>query len=345
MPALALSMIIKDAEKHLLECLASVRDAVDEIIVADTGSTDASIEIAQRAGARVFQIPWEYDFAKARNLSLAQATADWVLVIDADERLDPGAMSMLPSLLADECIAGYQVIIRNYVPSLKQKLWVGSPKLNDAGYAPAQKYPAYFDHQNVRLFRRNPLIYFTGCVHETVGHRIQEIGMSLSRASFIIHHFGLVADEQTLVKKLLLYREMGRRKIADNPCDARAHFELGIVELENFGNAQESLQHFERACALEPTLGVAWFFVGKCQFQLGHCENALQSLHCAESLGYETIATAELSGDANCNLGNYGAACAAYRQALKLSPANAALISKLSSAESKLRTDSTNAPG
>jgi glycosyltransferase involved in cell wall biosynthesis len=342
MPALAVSMIIKDAEKHLMECLSSVREVADEIIVADTGSTDASIAIAQSAGVRVIQIPWENDFSKARNLSLFQVTADWVLMIDADERLDPNAVSVLPVLMADDSIAGYQVTIRNYILSLNQKLWLGPAKPNDSGYAPANIYPAYFDHQNVRLFRRNPQIYFTGCVHETVGRRIQEIGMNLSWAPFVIHHFGLAADEQTLVKKVFSYRDMGRRKVADNPHDARACLELGIVELENFGNEQESLQHFERACKLEPTLGVAWFFAGKCQFKLEDYESALQSLHFAKINGYETTAAAEIAGDANCKLGRYEAACAAYERALVMSPANDTIMAKLNSAESRLSTDSTH---
>src|SRR6202044_351996 len=123
MPTLALSMIVKNAERHLGDCLQSVQGIVDEIVVADTGSTDSSVEIARQAGARILPIPWENDFAKARNLSLAEVKADWVLVLDADERLDAGASKLLPALLADEKAAGFQVTIRNYVASLGHKIW------------------------------------------------------------------------------------------------------------------------------------------------------------------------------------------------------------------------------
>src|SRR5665213_294513 len=108
MPTLALSMIVKNAERHLAGCLQSVQGIVDEIVVADTGSTDSSIEIARQAGARILGIPWENDFAKARNLSLAEVKADWILVLDADERLDTGAAKALSALLADEDAAGFQ---------------------------------------------------------------------------------------------------------------------------------------------------------------------------------------------------------------------------------------------
>jgi glycosyltransferase involved in cell wall biosynthesis len=153
----------------LPDCLESVRGRVDEIVVADTGSTDSSVEVAKVFGAKVVAIPWENDFAKARNLSLAEVTSDWVLMLDADECLDPEAEATLPRLLADAAVAGYQVTIRNYVRSLANKIWDRSAKPNFSTYAPAARYPAFIDHENVRLFRRDPEIYFSGRVHETVG--------------------------------------------------------------------------------------------------------------------------------------------------------------------------------
>ncbi|MEZ6005424.1 MAG: glycosyltransferase [Planctomycetota bacterium] len=68
-------------------CLASVDGIVDEICVVDTGSTDNTIDIARNQGARVESFVWCDDFAAARNASLAMATGDWILVLDADEEL------------------------------------------------------------------------------------------------------------------------------------------------------------------------------------------------------------------------------------------------------------------
>ncbi len=81
-------------------CLASVRGAVDEVIVVDTGSRDATKQIAVEAGARVFDFTWINDFAAARNEALRHATGDWVLVLDADERLGPGAATRLRDAVA-----------------------------------------------------------------------------------------------------------------------------------------------------------------------------------------------------------------------------------------------------
>jgi tetratricopeptide (TPR) repeat protein len=335
MRKLALSMIVRNAESDLSDCLQSVTSIVDEIIVADTGSDDSSREIARQAGAKVISVPWENDFSKARNLSLAEVTCDWVLVLDADERLDPGAADRLPLLLANKHVAGYQVPIRNYLSSLAKKVWDRPAIPNHSTYAPAQSYPAYVDHENVRLFRHDPDIYFTGCVHETTGARILEAGRKLSTANFLIHHFGMVSDEKANPGKLLIYRDLGRQKVAEMPDDAQAHLELGIMELEKFGNVAEALRTLDRACALNPGFGVAWFFAGKAQFQLGQYVAALRSLKRAEAAGHSTPAVAELAGDTNYNLGNYDAACACYRRGLKRDPAGTPLESKLGLAEAR----------
>ncbi len=80
-------MIVKNEEEMLPDCLESIRDWVDEIIIVDTGSTDRTIEIAESFGAKVISQPWEGDFSKHRNYSLDQASSQWLFVIDADERI------------------------------------------------------------------------------------------------------------------------------------------------------------------------------------------------------------------------------------------------------------------
>lgn len=73
---LSLSMIVKNEEKFLPDCLESVKGLVDEIVIVDTGSTDTTKEIAARYGARIFDFEWIGDFSAARNYSLGQCTGD-----------------------------------------------------------------------------------------------------------------------------------------------------------------------------------------------------------------------------------------------------------------------------
>ena len=340
MPTLALSMIVKNEERDLPACLESVRGAVNEIIVADTGSTDSSIEIARAAGARVLSIPWDNDFAKARNLSLDAVTADWVLMLDADERLDPGAPAILPGLLARDNVAGYQVTIRNYVHDLGHKIWDRTARPNDSAYPPARDYAAYVDHENVRLFRRDPAIRFTGRVHETVGWSILDAGRSIATANFVIHHMGITNDLQSRARKILFYLNLGKLKVADMPDNRQAHFELGVSELENLGNAAEALASFKRSREIDPKFALAWFFSGVCHFRLGEFPAALNCFHRAEALGHLSAAVAEILGDTFYNLGEFDEAASSYRRGLKRTdpaqPSAAAPIeSKLGWAEAR----------
>jgi hypothetical protein len=210
MDTLALSMIVRNGASDLGYCLASVNGLANEIVIADTGSTDGSTEIARQFGARVLTIPWEDDFAKARNVSLSQVQSDWVLILDADERLDASAKESLPSLLANKRVTGYQVAIRNWVASLATTLWDRSARPNDGSYPAARAFAGFIDHENVRLFRRSIGVYFTGRVHETVGWRIQETGGTIGSSPLLIHHMGMVRDAQERARKIKFYRDLGR---------------------------------------------------------------------------------------------------------------------------------------
>lgn len=336
MPRLALSMIVKNAARTLEECLASVRGVVDEIVIADTGSTDDTIEMARRSGARVISIPWEDDFSHARNISLAEVASDWVLSLDADERLDPGARGEFPGVLDHTNVCGFLVPIRNYVRDPAMKIWDRAARPNDGSYSPARTYPAFIEHENVRLFRRHPDIYFTGRVHETVGWRIRETGRTIGALRSPIHHFGMAWESpEARFQKIIFYRELGRKKLAEMPENAQAHFEFGLVEMENFGEVGKALPSFERACQLDPNLGVAWFFAGASHFQLGNHVRALYFLQHAEDAGHFIPGVSELLGDTNYKLGNYEAAGNCYRRGLKRLPSSAMFESKLGLAEAR----------
>lgn len=87
MSALAVIVITKNEEQNIGCCLDSVRWA-DEIVVVDANSTDRTVEIAKKYTGKVFIRPWD-GYGAAKNFGLAQCTADWVLWLDADERVTP----------------------------------------------------------------------------------------------------------------------------------------------------------------------------------------------------------------------------------------------------------------
>ena len=92
---LTLCTIARDEEGFLPGCLASVRGLVDRVVVVDTGSADRTVALAEAAGAKVVRHAWDDDFAAARNAALEHVRDGYVLVLDADERLGPGAKRAL----------------------------------------------------------------------------------------------------------------------------------------------------------------------------------------------------------------------------------------------------------
>jgi tetratricopeptide (TPR) repeat protein len=329
MTTVALSMIVRDAAATMAACLESVRGVVDEIVVADTGSTDETIAIATRYDAQVIRVTWRDHFAAARNEALKAVKSDWVLVLDADERLDPSAGSQIRALIGDESTAAYQVTVRNYVFSLEDRIWDRAAKPNDSKLPFARNYPAYVEQENVRLFRHLEEIYFIGRVHESVGSRVFETHRKLGHGAFCIHHFGLGANAETRAHKNHFYRRLGREKLREWPQSAQTHLELGLVELDGFGNLEEALELFERACRLDPRFGAAWFFRGLTLTKLRRMRDALKCLSEAERQGHLTSLVYETQGDAHYNLKEYERACENYDRALHRNAGSPLLESKL----------------
>jgi glycosyltransferase involved in cell wall biosynthesis len=82
-------MIVRDEEDQLPSLMSDVVELFDEIVVVDTGSVDETRAIARSFGARVVEFPWSDDFSAARNYSFEQCTADWIMWLDADDRVPP----------------------------------------------------------------------------------------------------------------------------------------------------------------------------------------------------------------------------------------------------------------
>jgi glycosyltransferase involved in cell wall biosynthesis len=93
-------LIVRNEEATLRDCLSSVADLVQEIIIVDTGSTDGTREVASGFGARVVDFTWQDSFASARNESIRHATGRWIFWLDADEWLDPVGRQKLVALFA-----------------------------------------------------------------------------------------------------------------------------------------------------------------------------------------------------------------------------------------------------
>lgn len=149
---ISLCMIVRDEEDVLARCLDSVRPLVDEIIIVDTGSQDATCSIAQPYADKLLHIDWVDDFAAARNVSFSHATGDYLLWLDADDVI-------LPADLAEF------LELKKTLPSDVDFVMMRYNTSFDAQGNPTMSY------YRERLIRNDPSYRWQGRVHEAVTPR------------------------------------------------------------------------------------------------------------------------------------------------------------------------------
>ena len=99
---LAVVILTKNEEINIVEVIENVRQCTDEILIIDSGSTDRTVELAEQNGAKVFYRAWDNDFSAQRNFALDKTSADWILYIDADERLTAKTVEHIKKILTQE---------------------------------------------------------------------------------------------------------------------------------------------------------------------------------------------------------------------------------------------------
>ncbi len=179
MKKLTLSMIVKNEEKYLEGCLDSVKDIVDEIVIVDTGSTDKTLEIAQRYNSKIFKFEWIHDFSAARNYALSKSTGNWILYLDADERLSADSKEEVKKII-----------------KLNDKLGVNCIVNNIDEYSGNDKTMNY-----VRLFKNDSNIYFKGKAHEQILESLLENGYEIIDSAIEIIHLGYNLPREELKLK------------------------------------------------------------------------------------------------------------------------------------------------
>src|SRR5271157_3277073 len=113
---LSICMIVKNEARLLARCLESCRDIADEIIINDTGSTDATVEIAQSRGARLIASEWKNDFSYSRNISLRAASCAWILWLDADDVVPSQSIPIINDLKKSGGDQVFGFVVRNQKP-------------------------------------------------------------------------------------------------------------------------------------------------------------------------------------------------------------------------------------
>jgi len=274
-PRVSACLIVKNEESRLPRALLSLRGLVDEIIIVDTGSTDRTRPIAEALGARVFATAWNDDFAAARNVGLAQASGEWILILDADEEIAPQDHETLRRLVTSRRNkkAAFRLTTRNYTEECGARGWVA----NDGSYPDLERGSGWFPSAKVRLFPRDPRIRFVYPVHEVVEPTLRELGIPILEGDVPIHHYGRL-DKARLIEKGKTYLSLGLKKLDQLGDDPTALRELA-GQAAGIQDYELALRLWERLLAGHPEDAAAWMNAG---FAALRCERLPQAIACSK---------------------------------------------------------------
>lgn len=260
---LSLCMIVKDEAANLSRCLESARGLVDEIIVLDTGSTDATPAIARSHGAKVHHFAWCHDFSAARNKALKYVTADWVLVLDADEVLVPAIGPALKQAVRQE-----HALVINL---MRQEI--------GATQSPYSLVS--------RLFRHHPEIYFARPYHAMVDDSVAQLLQKEPQWQVIdcpdvaILHYGYepgtIADRDKLQKAKTTMESFYKA----HPGDPYVCSKLGALYVE-MGNLQKGISLLEQGLQSSQVAGSDAPVLYELYYHLGIAYNRIQHFEQAE---------------------------------------------------------------
>ncbi len=232
-PRISACMIVKNEERLLPECLESIRDWVDEIIVVDTGSTDKTQAIAEEFGAKVFEQAWAGDFSRHRNYSIEQATGDWIFIIDADERFVVDDVPAVIDVMREGRVAALSVGVYNVYGHDAERVTFAN---------------------SIRFFKRELNLRYAGIVHNALA---LPSGLAIGRTRARIEHLGYDLPPEQMAAKFQRTRALLQKQLTENPDDTFALFNYaellrGVEPILSDENAGEIIQAAENVVRLIP---------------------------------------------------------------------------------------------
>ena len=222
---LGLAMIVKNEAANLKDWLLAAAPFLDEMIVVDTGSTDDTIKLLEEAGATILHTEWKNNFSEARNLGLRHMLSDWIIVLDADERVDESNWLQLRDIINEPEILAYQVNVRNFH---------------------SQNVLSSYDVlQSYRLFRNGYGIMYEGAVHNqlvpSLERAVLSTGMRTASVPIEIDHYGYALSPEDMYQKRIRIHTMLVNALVNNPGDAYYLFQMLVT--------CNGLQRYEEAAA------------------------------------------------------------------------------------------------
>jgi len=256
-PTLALCMIVKNEADNLRQGLAPIRGGFDEVVIVDTGSDDDTIAVARELGATVVPFEWCDDFSAARNVSLSQATADWILWLDGDDRIGLEELGQLRQALSREPSQAYAL------------------RLEVTGDSPVSCV-------QVRVVPNRPGVQFEGRVHEQLAYSVERLGLPIVALDVGIVHEGY-EDDALLTAKKCRNHALLLQQLTEQPDDLLTRFYL-IRSHRDVGEHEAAVERAQEVVEQDPPEGAdrdLWLFshivLGELHEQRDKTEAALRA--------------------------------------------------------------------
>lgn len=228
---ISLCMIVKNEERNLNNCLSSISDYVDEIIVVDTGSIDKTKEVAYKYTDKVYDFVWVDDYSKARNFSISKATNDWILVLDADELLI--------------CFDKYQV---QKLMSQNEKM-IGRIEVIDIISHDQDTGEIQKARERIRRLFNRKYYKYEGFIHEQViplnGILSKNVNVNIR-----VDHVGYTSEEVRRKNKWERNKKLLEKSIKENPNDPYLYYNLGKIYYLT-SDYDDAIKMFDKAMKLE----------------------------------------------------------------------------------------------
>lgn len=242
---ISLVSMIKNEEDQIIPFLENIEPLVDEIIIADTGSTDKTLELIEkfakysRVPVKVFHFPWCDNYSMPRNFAKSKATQPWILMMDADERFEHEDLEKIFKTAE----SNVDVVVFHVINYLKKTL-------------PGQT-PVYASTEAARMFRNIPELYWTGIIHETVDDAmsafVKKLGLIAVKSDVLLHHSGYLRGKDKVNKKLDYYVQLNEKQIEiTEGKDPRPYFNLALHYLNNPETTKEALECFQKCLGINP---------------------------------------------------------------------------------------------
>ena len=258
-PTLGAIMIVKNEDARLGNILSDIKDVVDEIVVVDTGSSDATVSIAQGHGAKVRHFTWCNDFSAARNVSISLATSDYLLWLDADDRLDLSEGKKLSTL-------------KKYLRPAKDRAYM--LKVNSTTKQTGDNL-CY----QLRIFPNLPRLRFENRIHEQIAPSIERAGIVIKSVDILIRHTGYHETVNSLAK---LRRNLSilLEEAASGNSTSSQHFFIASTYF-GLGEYQQCIEYIKAARVLGDSgswLKDSYCLASESHLKLDRIEDALSEL-------------------------------------------------------------------